>query len=335
VTFEEIIKQIKQREFKPVYFLHGIEPYYIDQITDFAINSILNPGERDFNQTIFYAKDTQPLSVVDAALRLPMMSEYQLVVVKEAQDYARAAQWELFEKYLEAPNNSTILIFAHKYKSIDKRSKFYKLLSKKASVFESEGVKEYQLGAWIKTYVASKKYQVTDKAVALIAEFIGNDLSRITNEIEKLFLVVAAGTTINEKHIEEYIGISKDYNVFELSNAIAARDIIKANKIVNYFGENPKAGNIIPVLANLHGLYQKLFKAHFAQTEDPSKIASLLKVHPFVAKELVKNKRNHPAKIISRNFGILREYDLYAKGVGSSGLADVELMKELVYKLLH
>ena len=335
MTFDEIIKQIKQREFKPVYFLHGVEPYYIDQIVDVAANTILSEGERDFNQVVFYAKDTQPLSVVDAALRLPMMSEYQVVIVKEAQDYAKASQWELFEKYVDNPNSSTILIFAHKYKSIDKRSRFYKLLAKKASVFESEGVKEYQLAPWIKQFVASKKYQITDKAISLIAEFIGNDLSRITNEIEKLFLVVPASTPINEKHIEQFIGISKDYNVFELTNAIAVRDIIKANKIINYFGDNPKAGNIIPILSNLHGLYQKLFKAHFAKTEDPSKLASILKVHPFVAKELLKNKKNHPAKIISRNFGVLRDYDLYAKGVGGSGGNDHELLKELVFKLLH
>jgi DNA polymerase III subunit delta len=335
MTFNEVIDSIKKRQFKPVYFLHGVEPYYIDQIVDLAATTILSEGERDFNQTILYAKDTQPLTVVDAALRLPMMSEYQVVIVKEAQEYTKAPQWEVFEKYLESPSKSTVLIFAHKYKTIDKRGKFYKALSKKAVVFESEGVKDYQLAGWVKTFLAAKKYQATDKAIALLAEFIGNDLSRITNEVEKLMLIVPPGTQINEKHVEQNIGISKDYNVFELVNAIAEKDVIKANKIVNYFGDNPKATHITVVLGSLHGLYQRLFKAHFAQTEDPSKVASLLKIHPFAAKELVQNKRKHPARVISRNFSILREYDMLAKGVGSSGVEDVELMKELVFKLLH
>ncbi|MBI3133676.1 MAG: DNA polymerase III subunit delta [Bacteroidetes bacterium] len=335
MTFEEIIQQLNNRQFKPVYFLHGEEPYYIDQIVDHAAASILGEGERDFNQTVFYAKDTQPMSIVDTALRLPMMSEYQVVIVKEAQEYTKATQWEQLEKYVDSPSNSTILIFAHKYKTIDKRSRFFKVISKKGIVFESTGVKDYQLGAWIKDYLKAKKYQCTDKAVSLIAEFVGNDLSRIANEIEKLAVVIPAGTQINEKHIEQHIGISKDYNIFELVNAVADRDIVKANKIIAYFGHNPKAAPLVVVLSNLHGLYQRLFKAHFAQTDDPSKIASLLKVHPFVAKELVQNKRKHPAKVISRNFGILREYDMLGKGVGTSGVPESELLKELIYKLLH
>lgn len=335
MTFEDVIQQITNRQFKPIYFLHGEEPYYIDRIVDHAASTILGEGERDFNQTVFYAKDTQPMSVVDAALRLPMMSEYQVVIVKEAQEYNKATQWEQFERYLENPSNSTILIFAHKYKTIDKRSRFYKALGKKATVFESVGVKDYQLGAWIKDLLKSKKYAVTDKAVSLLAEFIGNDLARIANEVEKLAIVVPAGTQINEKHIEQHIGISKDYNIFELVNAVAERDIVKANKIIQYFGHNPKAAPLVVVLSNLHGLYQRLFKAHFAQTDDPSKLASMLKVHPFVAKELVQNKRKHPAKVISRNFSILREYDLLGKGVGSAGIPEAELMKELVFKLLH
>lgn len=335
MIFEEVIAQISKKEFKPVYFLHGVEPYYIDRIVDLAANTILDEGERDFNQTVFYAKDTQPLAVVDTALRLPMMSQYQVVIVKEAQDYTKATQWEQFEKYVENPSNSTILIFAHKYKTIDKRSRFYKVLSKKAVIFESEGVKDYQLGAWVKNYLKEKKYQITDKAVALITEFIGNDLSRVVNELEKLFITVPQGTQINEKHVEQNIGISKDYNVFELVNAVAERDIVKAHKIIHYFGQNPKATHITVVLGSLHGLYTRLFKAHFAQTEDPSKIASMLKVHPFVAKELLQNKKKHPAKMISRNFTILREYDMLAKGVGSAGVPDEQLMKELVYKLLH
>ena len=335
MTFEEIQKQFKERSFKPVYFFHGEEAYYIDALVDQALDSILEESERDFNQTVLYAKDTPPINVIDAAARLPMMSEYNVVVVKEAQEYKKSSQWEKFEKYLESPSNSTILIFAYKYKKYDKRSRIYKLMQKKAAIFESTGVKDYQLPSWISTYVRSKGHAMTDKGIALVAEFVGNDLSRIVNELEKLFIVVKEGTQINEKHIENHIGISKDYNVFELNNAILEKDILKANQIIKYFGENPKATHITVVLGSLYGLYQRLFRAHFTKTNDPGQLAKVLKIHPYPAKELLLNKRKHPPKIVSRNFGILREYDLMAKGVGAGGTADSELLKELVYKLMH
>jgi len=335
LTFNEIIQQIGGEDPKPVYFLHGEEAFYIDQIVDLAANSILNEAERDFNQAIVYAKDTPPINVLDAATRLPMMSERQVVIVKEAHEYKKASQWEIFEKYFEAPAKSTVLIFAYKYKKFDKRSRIYKILKKNAVIFESAGVKEYQLGGWITNYIHEKKYQITAKATALLVEFIGNDLSRIANELEKLFILVPVGNQINEKHIEKHIGISKDYNVFELVNAILEKDVLKANKIVRYFGQNPKATHITIVLSNLHTLFQRLFKAHFSKTEDPRQLATLLKIHPYPAKELMLNKRKHPAKIISRNFSLLREYDLMAKGVNNSSTPENELLKELVFKLLH
>lgn len=335
MAHENIIKDFKARKFSPVYLLHGEESFFIDVIVNYALQNILAEAERDFNQTVLYAKDTPPINVIDAATRLPMMSEYQVVVVKEAQEYKSASQWEVFEKYFESPSHSTILIFAYKYKKFDKRSRIYKILAKKAVVFESVGVKDYQLPAWINEYVRKKGWNITDKACALISEYIGNQLERIVNELEKLFLVVEEGQQINEKHVEKHVGISKDYNVFELSNAILEKDIVKAYKIVRYFGENPKATHITVVLGSLYGLYQRLFKTHFAKTTDPRKLAEILKIHPYPAKELLLNSRKHPAKVISRNFGILREYDLLAKGVGTGGTTDAELMKELVYRLLH
>lgn len=334
MNFVDIIKQIKKKDLRPVYFLQGEEPYYIDQIVDLAAAAILDESERDFNQTIVYAKDTPAIDVVDAASRLPMMSERQVVIVKEAQDY-KANAWDIFEPYIESPSPSTVLIFAHKYKKLDKRSRFYKLLKKHAIIFDSEQIKEYNLADWIKKYIHEKKYQITDKGTALLVEFIGNDLSRIANELEKLFILVPEGGQINEKHIEENIGISKDYNVFELVNAILERNVLKANKIIIYFSQNPKAAHLVFILSNLHTLYQRLFKAHFAGTEDPRQLASLLGMHPYPAKELLLNKRKHPAKQISRNFSLLREYDLRLKGVNDKGTDQGELLKELVYKLLH
>lgn len=335
MTYDELLKDLKDKNFKPIYFLHGEEAFYIDSIVKYASENILDEGERDFNQTVLYAKDTPPINVLDAATRLPMMAEYNVVIVKEAQEYKRANQWEEFEQYFESPSNSTILIFAYKYKKFDKRSRIYKILAKKAVIMDSVGVKDYKLATWVSEYVRKRGWNITDKACALIAEYVGNELERIVNEIEKLFIVVENDQQINEKHIEKHIGISKDYNVFELSNAILEKDIVKANKIVKYFGENPKATHITVVLGSLYALYQRLFRAHFVKTNDPRKLASVLKIHPYPAKELIHNKRKHPAKVISRNFGILREYDLLAKGVGTGGTPDAELMKELVYKLMH
>jgi len=315
--------------------LHGDEPFYIDQIVNYISNNVLDEGERDFNQTILYAKDTQPIQVVDAASRLPMMAERQVVIVKEAQEYKKASQWEIFENYFTAPSPQTILVFAHKYKKFDKRSRMYKLLAKNSLLFESNGVKDYELPKWVRSYVTSKKKSITDKGVALICEFVGNDLSRLSNELNKLFLLVEDGAQITEQDIEKNIGISKDYNVFELVNAVLDTNFPKAIKIIDYFQKNPKAAHITVVIANLLNLYQRLFKVHFLKTNDPRQIASALKIHPYPAKEMLSKKSKHPPKIISRNFNILREYDLMAKGVGSSGGSDSELMKELVFKLLH
>lgn len=335
MNYKEIISSVKKKDYRPIYFLNGEEPFYIDKIVDFISNNILDESEKDFNQTVLYAKDTPPINVIDTATRLPMMAEYQVVIIKEAQEYKSSSQWEVFEKYFESPAPQTILVFAYKYKKYDKRSKIYKLLKKTALIFESSGVKDWELAKWVKDYIKEKNHSISDKAVALLVEFIGNDLARISNELEKLFILVDEGTQINEKDIETNIGISKDYNVFELVNAVMEKDSKKALKIVNYFSKNPKATHITVVLSNLLNLYQRLFKVHFLKTENPATVASTLKIAPYPAKLVLNNKRKHPPKIISRNFGILREYDLLAKGVGSSGTDQAELMKELIFKILH
>ena len=335
MEYKKIIESIKKGELHPVYLLNGEEPFGIDKIVDHISENVLADSEKDFNQTILYAKDTPPLNVLDAASRLPMMAERQVVIVKEAQEYTKASQWEVFESYFESPVSSTVLVFAFKHKKFDKRSKIYKLLKKNALIFESQGVKDWKLGEWIKDYLKAKKYSIEDKAIALISEFIGNDLSKISNELEKLFISVPEGVQITVKHIEDNIGISKDYNVFELTNAVMVKDSKKALVIVDYFSKNPKAVNIVVVLGQLLALYQRLFKAHFIKTTNPSEISKALGCAPYPAKLAMDNKSKHPPKIISRNFTILREYDLLAKGVGSIGIDQSELMKELVFKLLH
>jgi DNA polymerase-3 subunit delta len=335
MEYKKIIESIKKGDLHPVYLLNGEEPFGIDKIVDYISEHVLDESEKDFNQTILYAKDTPPINVLDAASRLPMMAERQVVIVKEAQEYSKATQWEVFEKYFESPVASTVLVFAFKYKKFDKRSKIYKLLKKNALIFESQGVKDWKLGEWIKEYLKAKKYSIEDKAIALISEFIGNDLSKISNELEKLFISVPEGVQISVKHIEDNIGISKDYNVFELTNAVMVKDSKKALIIVDYFSKNPKAANIVVVLGQLLALYQRLFKAHFIKVNNPNEIAKALGCAPYPAKLAMDNKSKHPPKIISRNFTMLREYDLLAKGVGSTGVDQSELMKELVFKLLH
>lgn len=335
MNFNEVIELVRKKEFKPIYFLNGEEPYFIDAIVDFMANNILDESEKDFNQTIFYAKDTPPINVIDTATRLPMMAEKQVVIVKEAQEYKTASQWEVFENYFKSPSQQTVLVFAYKYKKFDKRSKVYKTLKNNALIFESEPIKEYQLAAWIKNYVSQNDYKISEKSLSLLVEFIGNDLSRIVNELKKLFILVDKNTQINEKHIEDNIGISKDYNVFELKNAILEKNFSKCIKIINYFEKNPKAVHITLVISSILSLYQQLFKIHFLGTSNPKDVAASLHLHPYVANELVSKKNGHPPKIISRNFGILREYDLMSKGVGDVSSSQSELMKELIFKLLH
>ena len=284
MEYKKIIESIKKGELHPVYLLNGEEPFGIDKIVDHISENVLADSEKDFNQTILYAKDTPPLNVLDAASRLPMMAERQVVIVKEAQEYTKASQWEVFESYFESPVSSTVLVFAFKYKKFDKRSKIYKLLKKNALIFESQGVKDWKLGEWIKDYLKAKKYSIEDKAIALISEFIGNDLSKISNELEKLFISVPEGVQITVKHIEDNIGISKDYNVFELTNAVMVKDSKKALVIVDYFSKNPKAVNIVVVLGQLLALYQRLFKAHFIKTTNPSEISRALGCAPYPAK---------------------------------------------------
>jgi len=261
-----------------------------------------------------------------------MMAERRFVMVREAQEMKDI---DLLESYLENPNPSTVLVLAHKYKKVDSRKKVAKLFSKAGVVFTSDKIKEYQLVDWITKYVATVNFQISSKAAFLLAENIGNDLSRIAGEIEKLSIILEKGTTINEIHIEENIGISKDYNMFELSSAVQNNDYLKAMKIITYFKHNPKSGPLVVIIGSLYNLYSQLMKVHFLADKSPQSVASSLRVHPFVAGELVKAAKICNPKTIARNINYLYQYDLKSKGIGDSHSEDAELMTELVYKLLH
>jgi DNA polymerase-3 subunit delta len=328
----QLIKEIRSGQIRKSYFLHGEEPFFIDEITNVILENVLQEHERDFNQTIIYGKDAELMSLVSELKGYPMMSERKLVVLKEAQDFAKL---EDLESYFNSPVDSTIFVIAYKYKNYDSRKKLVKLAEKQGVVFKSDKIKEYALGDWILKYVKTKGYGLSSKACSLLVEFLGNDLGRIVNEIEKLSIILEAGTTINEVHIEENIGISKDYNIFELTNALAVRDVVKANRIVNYFEQNPKATNIVVVIPQIFRFFSQLLRIHFLPNKSAEGVASGLKVHPFVAKELINASKQFDPRKIAANIAILQEYDLKSKGVGNSTTPPGDLMRELIFRMLH
>lgn len=327
-----ILKEIQQKNFKPIYFLHGDEPYFIDLISNAIIENAMEEHERDFNQTILYGKDTELLSLLSDLKSYPMMAERRLVVLKEAQDFRNL---DGLEKYTEDPTSTTIFVICHKYKAFDARKKTLKNVVKTGQVIKSDKIKDYHLAEWLQRYVKSIGYEITSKASMLMVEFIGNDISRMVNELEKLTILVEKGTTINEVHVEENIGISKDYNVFELTNAITARDLAKAFRIVQYFEYNPKAASLVEVVGQLFRTFSQIMRVHFLPNKAQDVVAQTLGVHPFVAGEILKHRQNFDAKKVAANIATLHEYDLKSKGVGNSSASPADLMRELTYRLIY
>ena len=326
-----ILKEIKAGVFKSVYILHGEEPFFIDELSDAIEKHALEEHERDFNQSIFYGKDLDLAVLINDLKSYPLMAERRLVIVKEAQDFK---QLESLETYMESPNLTTVFVVCHKYKTIDARKKLLKSVGKNGLIFKSEKVRDYQLGEWIQNQVKSLGFGISSKANMLLVESIGNDLSRIVNELNKLAIFVAKGTTIDDAIIEENIGISKDYNIFELTNAIRNRDLLKALKIVNYFESNPKAANLVVIIPNLYKLFSQLMRIHFLPNKSREGVAQALGLHPFVAGELINARNNFNPKMIAANIALLHEYDLKGKGLGNSSSTQGELMRELVIQLL-
>ena len=327
-----LLKEIRNKKFEKIYFLHGEEPYFIDVLTKAIQDNALEESERDFNQSILYGKDAEVLSLISELKSYPMMAERRLVILKEAQ-YFKAI--EQLESYLENPANSTIFVICYKYKTFDARKKTLKNALKNGVVFKSEKVKEYQLAEWIQQYIKTTGYELTSKACMLLIESLGNDLGRIVKELEKLAVLIEKGTIINENHIEENIGISKDYNVFELTNAVANKDNLKALKIVDYFDHNPKAADLVFVISNLFKFFSQIMRIHFLPNKSREAVAKALGVHPFVAGELTNAKNKYDPRKIAANIALIHEYDLKSKGVGNTSSTQGELMREMVYQLIH
>jgi DNA polymerase-3 subunit delta len=340
MTANDIIKDIKNRKFKPLYLLHGEEPFFIDRISDFMESNILSDAEKGFNQTILYGKDTDVMAVLNAAKRYPMMAEHQVIIIKEAQDMKWGKE-DADKKginpvlsYLENPLSSTILVFCYKYGKFDKRKKAHKAIEKNGLVFESASLYDSKISAWIESYATEKKYRISAQAAAMLCEYLGNDLSKIANELDKLMLNIAAGQEIGLKDVQDNIGISKEYNVFELQSALIKRDVLKANQIINYFEANPKANPIVLILGNLNNFFSKVLMYHYVKDKSAQNLARELGVNPYFVKDYEQAARNFDFYRSTLIIGWLREYDLKSKGLNSSA-SHGELLKELVYKVLH
>jgi DNA polymerase-3 subunit delta len=331
MSAEKIIADWQKKIFKNIYWLEGEEDYYIDMIVDYAEHKILDEAEAGFNLTVFYGKDADWAAVVNACKRYPMFAERQVVLLKEAQ---QMRDIDKLESYVENPLSSTIFVVAHKTKTLDKRGKLYKGLKKSAEIFTSEKVKDYKLQEWIGTYVRSQGYTINAKAISLLDEHIGNDLNRIVNEIEKLALNLKGKKDITEDDIEKYIGISKEYNVFELQAAIAKKDLAKAIKIIQYFEGNPKAGPIQMVLPALYASFSKVYTVFGMQDRSEAALKPHFYFNGNAVKTALETINNYGYDGIERILLLLHHYNLKGVGVGDTGTSDASLMKEMVVKMV-
>ncbi|MBU3807861.1 MAG: DNA polymerase III subunit delta [Candidatus Phocaeicola faecipullorum] len=334
MTYEDIAKNIKNGKFAPVYLLMGEEDYYIDRISDYIVEKALDENEKEFNLTIMYGLDTDVASIVNNAKRYPMMSEHQVVVVKEAQNI-RA--WDDLSFYLQKPLESTILVICYKHGTMDKRKKIVAEIEKKGVVFESKKLKENMLPAFITTYLKRRKMEIEDKAAEMMADFVGNDLNRMAGELDKLIITMPAGKNrITPEEIERNIGISKDYNNFELKNALIARDTLKANKIVKYFNDNPKNNPIQPTLTILFNYFSNLMVAYYAPERSDNGVAAYLGLKsPWQAKEYLAGMKAYSGVKTMNIITQIRLCDAKSKGIGNVSLSQGELLRELVYFILH
>ena len=310
----------------------GEEPYYIDAISDFIEKNVLAEEEKGFNQMVLYGRDVAVDEIVSNAKRYPMMAERQVVIVKEAQDLSRTI--EKLASYVENPQPTTVLVINYKYKKIDKRKTLYKSLKKAGVVFESKKLYENQVADWIRRVLSGQKYTISPKASQMLVEFLGTDLSKINNELEKLKIVLPEGTQITAEHIEENIGISKDYNNFELRKAVGERNGVKVFKIINYFASNPKDNPMVVTVSLLFNFFSQLLHFHGLHDKNPRNVASALKINPYFVNEYVLAARNFPMKKVSSIVSILRDFDVKSKGVNSNAVPQGDLLKELLVKIL-
>jgi len=331
LEFDKIIRDLKNKVYYPIYVLTGDEEFFIDKISDFIEKNVLDDTEKEFNQTILYGLEIDAHTVESEAKRYPMMASYNVVIVKEAQSLKKI---EDLAHYAQNPSPTTILVLNYKHKKIDGRKAFGKSVKSNGVYFQAKKLYDNQLAPWVEQYVKSKGYEIAPKATLLLVEFLGAELSKISNELDKLMVNLPQGSTINSKNIEENIGVSKDFNAFELNNALGEKDIVKANKIINYFGQNEKGHPLPLVLPTIYRFFSQLLLYHSVKTQNNREIAAKLGIHPFFLSQYQTAARNYPVKKIARVISSLRKADLKSKGVDAN-LNNHQILKEMVFEILH
>ncbi|MDB4835460.1 DNA polymerase III subunit delta [Cyclobacteriaceae bacterium] len=337
ISATDVLKDLKKENYAPVYFLQGDEPFFIDQISDFIEKNALDESQKGFNQMVMYGRDHDVASVLTQAKRFPMMSDRQVVIVKEAQnisDLNNENGSKQLLAYLENPLASTILVFAYKNKTLDGRKALGKKIDKKAVLVNSKKLYDNQVPDWVRSYCIDHGHAIGTKALMLIAESVGNDLSKISNEVQKMLINLKDHTEINEEHVQKYIGISKDYNVFELQKAIGDKDILKANKIINYFEQDPKGNPLIPIVALLYGYFAKVLLVHHSPEKNDKAIATKLKVNPFFAKDYIRAARNYNLTSVVAALQAIHKADKQSKGIVVGG-SEGQILKELIFVIMH
>ena len=329
----QIVADIRDGNLKPIYFLMGEEPYYIDKISDFIEDHVLDESEKGFNQVIMYGRDVSVEEIIASAKRFPMMAERQVLIVKEAQDLSRTI--EKLVPYIENPQPSTVLVLNYKYKKIDKRKKLYKATAKNGLIFESKPLYENQVADWIRRVLGGKKYQAEPKAAQMLVEFLGTNLSKISNELDKLMSIVPQGTIITPDHIEQHIGISKDFNNFELRKAIGEKNILKANRIIHYFAQNPRHNPLVMTISLLNSFFTPLLIFHGLKNKSREHVAKALGIRPYFVNDYSTAARYYPMKKVAQIIHLLRDADMKSKGVNANNQSQSDILKELLFKIMH
>lgn len=333
MTYEKIISEIQNKKYSPVYFLAGEESYFIDKISDYIAENVLTESEKSFNQVILYGKDLDVAAVINAAKRFPMMASHQVVIIKEAQNIKNIDD---LIYYISKPLNSSILVINYKYKSLDKRKKLYQSVQENGVYFESKKLYDDKIPGWITAYLSEKNVTIDPGSCMLLVEFLGSDLGKIANELDKLVITLPQGEKrINSTHIEKNVGISKDYNNFELNKALGQKNVLKANRIINYFARNQKDNPMVLTIAMLYSYFNKVMLYHFLKDKTRKSAAAELKINPFFLADYEIAARNYNAAKAFQIIGLLREYDLKSKGYGNVSSDNGELLKELIYRILH
>ncbi|MCH2217072.1 MAG: DNA polymerase III subunit delta [Flavobacteriales bacterium] len=329
----QIVADIRDGNLKPIYFLMGEEPYYIDKISDFIEDHVLDESEKGFNQVVMYGRDVSVEEIIASAKRFPMMAERQVLIVKEAQDLSRTI--EKLVPYIENPQPTTVLVINYKYKKIDKRKKLYKATAKNGLIFESKPLYENQVADWIRRVLGGKKYQAEPKAAQMLVEFLGTNLSKISNELDKLMSIVPQGTIITPDHIEQHIGISKDFNNFELRKAIGEKNILKANRIIHYFAQNPRHNPLVMTISLLNSFFTQLLIFHGLKNKSREHVAKALGIRPYFVNDYSTAARYYPMKKVAQIIHLLRDADMKSKGVNANNQSQSDILKELLFKIMH